>query len=65
MLEYDRSLMLLSPGICTSMASQQQQHPHAAAQVAEKVMRRVEIAKVAHPPPLNFFEAPKETWTDF
>ncbi|EHY55390.1 hypothetical protein HRR83_008834 [Exophiala dermatitidis] len=47
MLEYDRSLMLLSPGICTSMASQQQQHPHAAAQVAEKVMRRVEIAKVA------------------
>ncbi|KIX07620.1 uncharacterized protein Z518_02273 [Rhinocladiella mackenziei CBS 650.93] len=37
--------MLVSHGICNNMASQQ--HPYAAAQVAEKVMRRVEIAKVA------------------
>jgi hypothetical protein len=42
--------MLVTPNLCGNMASQQQQqqHPFAAAQVAEKVMRRVEIAKVAH-----------------
>lgn len=38
--------MLVSHGLCNNMASQQQQQPYAAAQVAEKVMRRVEIAKV-------------------
>jgi hypothetical protein len=36
--------MLASHGACLNMNSQQ--HPLAAAQVAEKVMRRVEIAKV-------------------
>ena len=36
--------MLVSHGICNM--NTQQQHPYAAAQVAEKVMRRVEIAKV-------------------
>lgn len=40
-------LMLVSHGYCHNMNSQH--HPYAAAQVAEKVMRRVEIAKVAHP----------------
>lgn len=40
--------MLAAHAVCLNMNSQQ--HPYAAAQVAEKVMRRVEIAKVCGQP---------------